>query len=98
MSVSTGSVDFNLLSSEEFQRHKSVDVFSAGEARKRVDPTEKEKVRRVLDKYIAVHSSTKGVRSLAKENQNVEKYGAEYQLDLSADIVEILEKIKSDLR
>ncbi len=60
--------------------------------------TDKEKLHALLDKYVAKHCSTKSVRKMAKENKNVEKYGADYQLDLSADIVEILEKIKNELR
>ena len=82
-------------SSEELQR-ATRDTFvdktvgrAAQEAR-----TEKDKLHAVLDKYIAKHSSTKSVRELSVENNNP----ADYQLDLSADIVEILEKIKNELR
>jgi len=82
-------------SSEELQRHNH-DVFMSNEAKKVQNgtKTEQDKLKSVLDKYIAKHSSTKSVRALAQENKRT----AEYQLDLSADLVEILEKIKNELR
>lgn len=81
-------------SSEELQRHNSADVFARAEKDKEETRSEKEKLKAVLDTHIAKHSSTKTVRDIAKEHGRT----AEYQLDLSADIVELLEKIKSDLR
>lgn len=82
-------------SSEELQR-ATRDAFISDEAKKAEAQkrTEKDKLHKVLDKYIAKHQSTKSVREMAKENQRT----ADYQLDLSADLVEILEKIKNELR
>ena len=82
-------------SSEELQR-KNRDVFASEEAEKnkQKDQTAKDKVKKVLDKYIAKHSKTTEVRKLAKEAERT----VEAQLDLSADLVEILEKIKNELR
>lgn len=82
-------------SSEQLQRAHAADVFAQSEKQnQRVVLTEKQKVNKLLDKVIKEHTSTVGVRKLAKDN----KRGAMYQLDLSADIVTILEKIKSELR
>ena len=83
-------------SSEELQRQRS--VFADKTAKKEVNTTETDKIKKILDLYIAKHSKTTTVRALSKENPNVAQYGVGYQLDLSADIVEILEKIKSELR
>lgn len=79
-------------SSEEIRRH--VGAFSTGDEKKRRDVSEVERLRKLLDTHIAKHSSTVTVRTLAKENKRT----ADYQLDLSADIVETLTKIKSELR
>lgn len=91
--------DVQYNSSEEFQR-VSKSAFIDGDAKKAAseNKTQNDKFKDILDKYIAKHDSTKSVRELAKENKKVEKYGADYQLDLSADIVEILEKIKNEVR
>ena len=83
-------------SSEELQRQRS--VFADKTTKKEVNTTETDKIKKILDLYIAKHSKTTTVRALSKENPNVAQYGVGYQLDLSADIVEILEKIKSELR
>ena len=83
-------------SSEELQRQRS--VFADKTTKKEVDTTETDKIKKILDLYIAKHSKTTTVRALSKENPNVAQYGVGYQLDLSADVVEILEKIKSELR
>ena len=56
--------------------------------------TDKERLLSGLNQYIAKYSKTTSVRKIAEEKKRT----ADYQLDLSADIVEILEKIKSDLR
>ena len=83
-------------SSEELQRHNAdKGVFADAAADKpAVDVTEKTRIIGALDKYIDLHNSTASVRAEAKKNDRI----AEYQLDLSADIVEILEKIKNELR
>ena len=83
-------------SSEEFQWQRS--VFADKTPKKEANTTETDKIKKILDLYIAKHSKTTTVRALSRENPNVAKYGVGYQLDLSADIVEILEKIKSELR
>lgn len=83
-------------SSEELQRQRS--VFADKTPKKEANTTETDKIKKILDLYIAKHSKTTAVRALSKENPNVAQYGVGYQLDLSADIVEILEKIKSELR
>ena len=82
-------------SSEELQRHNA-GVFANKEAekQKKQQLTDKERLIAGLDKYINKYSKTTSVRKMAKEAER----DADYQLDLSADIVEILEKIKSDLR
>jgi hypothetical protein len=82
-------------SSEELQRANR-DVFASDEAKKRAQEkrSEKDKLHAVLDKYIAKHNSTKAVRDMSVEHNRT----ADYQLDLSADLVEILEKIKNELR
>ena len=82
-------------SSEELQRHNR-DVFASNEAKKvqHVDKTEKDRLKSVLDKYIAKHQTTKGVREEIKKNGR----SIELQFSISDGIVEILEKIKSELR
>ncbi len=81
-------------SSEELHRHHNNDVF----ARTQKDDSNKnisdrEKLKKILDRHIKQHSSTKNVRALAEKNKRT----ADYQLDLSADLVEMLEKIKKEL-
>ena len=83
-------------SSEELQRQRS--VFADKTTKKEANTTETDKIKKILNLYITKHSKTTTVRALSKENPNVAQYGVGYQLDLSADIVEILEKIKSELR
>lgn len=82
-------------SSEELQRANR-DVFASEQAEKKARErrSEKDKLHAVLDKYVAKHNSTKAVREMAVEHKRT----ADYQLDLSADLVEILEKIKNELR
>lgn len=82
-------------SSEELQR-ATRDTFVDESAKKKAEDqyTELQKLHKVLDKYVKKHSSTKSVREMAKELSRT----ADYQLDLSADLVEILEKIKNELR
>ena len=90
------------ISSEELQRHNA-SVFAGVTEEKKEKTTETEKLKKTLAKYIAQHDTTTKVRAIAdhksaNRNSRILKYGTEYQLDLSADIVEILEKIKSELR
>jgi len=82
-------------SSEELQRAtRGTFVDEATRNAAKQERTEKDKLHAVLDKYIAKHSKTSDVRDMAKEYERT----AEYQLDLSADLVKILEKIKKELR
>src|SRR5690606_19855215 len=82
-------------SSEEIARvNRQTFIQKEQEKQQKKRLTDKERVLFGLDQYIEKHSKTTSVRKLAKENNRE----ADYQLDLSADIVEILEKIKSDLR
>lgn len=82
-------------SSENIQRAHAADVFAANE-RRRAEQTRSEvdRLKAFLDIHIDKHSSTTAVRKMCQENGRA----AEYQLDLSAEIVEILEKIKNELR
>ena len=87
------------ISSEDLTRHiQAKEAFIQAEKKKKPVVSETDRLKGILDRYIAKHSKTTSVRKLAGESKKVEKYGADYQLDLSADIVETLEKIKSDLR
>lgn len=82
------------ISSEELQRHNA-SVFANGKAQSETPvASDADRVKKVLDVYINKHKSTDTVRSMAKEANRT----AEAQLDLSADLVEILEKIKRELR
>lgn len=82
-------------SSEEFQR-----THAAGLSQKKAEEqqqkaaTEKQRIRAVLDKYIEKYSKTTETRKRAQANGKT----AEHQLDVDADVVEILEKIKNELR
>jgi dsDNA-specific endonuclease/ATPase MutS2 len=82
-------------SSEEFQmaHARGIAQQKADEA-KRQATTEKEKIHEVLDNYIGQYSKTTEVRKLAAKH----KKSAEHYLDVAADVVEILEKIKNQLR
>jgi hypothetical protein len=80
-------------SSEEYQRHAAADAFAKTEAKKAEVISEKEKLKKSLDKYIAEHSSTTAVRALAVKNNRTN----DYQMDLSADLVELLTKIKKGI-
>lgn len=83
------------ISSEDLARQLKVeDAFVQAKKKTAAVNTEKEKLKGIIDKYIALHSFTKTVRAEAKKNNRT----AEQQLDLSADIVTILEKIKTELR
>jgi len=82
-------------SSEELQRaHRQTFVDEKKKKEEQQHLNEKQKIHKVLDKYIARHSKTSSVREMAKTGERT----AEAQLDLSADLVEILEKIKNELR
>jgi hypothetical protein len=82
-------------SSEQLQQ-RNRDVFASEQAKKNKDKnrTEKDKIHKVLDQYIEKHSKTSEVRKMAQEGERT----AEAQLDLSAEVVVILEKIKNELR
>jgi hypothetical protein len=80
-------------SSEELQRHNLAEVFAKTEAKKAETIAEKDKLKKSIDKYIAEHSSTTAVRALALKN----KRSNDYQMDLSADLVEILTNIKKGI-
>lgn len=85
--------DYN--SSEELQRaNRGVFASDAAKRLAQEKRSEKDKLHAVLDKYIAKHNSTKAVREMSVGHKRT----ADYQLDLSADLVEILEKIKNELR
>ena len=81
------------VSSEELQRH-AADIAAAQETEEKNPATDRDAVRAVLSKHITKHKSTDFVRAQAKASER----SADYQLDLSADIVVILEKIKNELR
>lgn len=82
-------------SSEELQRHNADKGVFADEAAKKAKQStpDAEKGKRVLDLYIAKYSNTATVREEAKKNGRTNGY----QLDLSADMVIVLTKIKSEL-
>lgn len=85
---------FDYNSSEEFRRHKA-DVFAIENAKSQNDrDPEIERLRKLLESHIVRHKDVTRVR--AEATRKGRENG--YQLDLSADIVEILEKIKSELR
>ena len=82
-------------SSEEFQRAHRVGLAKQKEDEERQKAlTEKQKVRKVLDKYIEKYSKTTETRKRAEAH----KKSADHQLDVDAEVVEILEKIKNELR
>jgi len=85
--------DYN--SSEELQRHKA-DVFAREEVKK-VDTsvTEKDRLKAILDRYLKKHQTTKGVQEELGKHKN---RSLELQFGISHGIVDILEKIKSELR
>ena len=82
-------------SSEEFQRaHAAGLAQKAAEEAQQKATTEKERIRVVLDKYIAKYSKTTETRKRAEAHGK----SADHQLDVDAEVVEILEKIKNELR
>lgn len=82
-------------SSEELQRaSREAFVDEAAKKKQEAEATERQKVVKVLDRYIEKHSKTTEIRKMAKEGDRT----ADAQLDLSAELVEILEKIKKELR
>lgn len=82
-------------SSEEFQRAHRVALDKQQEDEKaQKHLTDKQKLRTVLDKYITKYSKTSEVRKMA----DAKKKSADHQLDVCAEVVEILEKIKNELR
>lgn len=82
-------------SSEEFAR-----VHAAGLAQQKIEEekqkatTEKQKIKAVLDKYIAKYGDISEVRKMAKAG----KKSADHQLDVNAEVIETLRKIKNELR
>lgn len=87
-------------SSEELQRANR-DAFIDAEAKKAAEQqqTEKQKLHRVLDKYIAKHKTVAAVRERLKENKKpVTGKALEIQFEVSDGIVDVLEKIKNELR
>jgi VIT1/CCC1 family predicted Fe2+/Mn2+ transporter len=82
-------------SSEEFQRvHAAGLAHREAEEAKQKATTDKQKIKAALDKYIAKYSKTSEVRKMAAAN----KKSADHQLDVCAEVVEILEKLKNELR
>lgn len=82
-------------SSEEFQRAHALGLAQQKEEEAtREVVTEKQKVHAVLDKYARKYGKTTEVRKLAEKH----KKSADHYLDVAADVVEILEKIKNELR
>jgi len=88
-------MDTEYQSSETIQR-VTRDAFIDKAAQKRVEEqrTEKDKLHKILDKYIAKHSKTTEIRNMAKAGERT----ADVQLEISAEVTEILEKIKNELR
>lgn len=87
--------DGDYQSSEHLQRAHNAEVFAKSQEKERkAATTEREKVVGALDKYIEQHSSTTKVRALAVKNSRTN----ELQMDISADLVEMLQKIKKSLR
>lgn len=87
-------------SSEEIQRaHRT---FIQDEERKKEEErqlTDKQRLHKVLDKYIAKHSTTKAVRERLRESgKKVSGKALEVQFEVSDAIVTELEKIKNELR
>ncbi len=82
-------------SSEEFQRAHAAGLAekAAKEAQQKAT-TEAQRIRAVLDKYIAKYSKTTETRKRAQAHGKT----ADHQLDVDAEVVEILEKIKNELR
>lgn len=78
-------------SSEELQRS----VFVPKSPKKEKDTTDTAKVLKVIDLHIKRHNTTRGVQAEMNANKG---RSLELQFGISAGIVEILEKIKSELR
>ncbi len=87
-------------SSEEFQRAHAIGLAKQKEDEEKAKSmTEKQRVKSVLDKYIAKHSTTKAVRERLKENGlPVNGKNLEVQFEVSDAIAAELKKIKNDLR
>lgn len=82
-------------SSEEFQRaHKQGLAQQKVEEERQKATTEKQKIKAVLDKYIAKYGDISEVRKMAKAG----KKSADHQLDVNAEVIETLRKIKNELR
>lgn len=82
-------------SSESLQRSQHFGVFAQDNVDDEVpEVNENKRAIEILDKYIALHGSTTYVHSEMKKKNRT----AEHQLDLSADIVKILEAIKKEIK
>lgn len=82
-------------SSEEFQRaHKAGLAQQKVEEERQQATTEKQKIKVVLDKYIAKYGDTIEVRKRGEKN----KKSADHNLDVAAEVAEVLRKIKNELR
>ena len=82
-------------SSEEFQRaHAQGLARQAEEEKAQKATTEKQRIRLVLDKYISKYGDTVEVRKMGEKN----KKSADHNLDVAADVTEILQKIKNELK
>jgi len=83
-------------SSEELQRASRGAFVDEKEAKEEEEKqSEHDKLKKTLDKYIKKHETTKGVR---EERKKHEGRSLELQFGISDGIVEILEKIKNELR
>lgn len=82
-------------SSEEFQRAHAVGLAKqAEEEQKQKVTTERQKIKVVLDKYIKKYGDTVEVRKMGEKN----KKSADHNLDVAAEVTEVLRKIKNELR
>lgn len=82
-------------SSEEFQRaHAQGLAQQKADEQKQKATTEKQRIRAVLDKYIDKYGDTVEVKKMGEKN----KKSADHNLDVAADVTEILRKIKNELK
>ncbi len=81
-------------SSEEFARAHARQAEEEAAKKAKPNVTEADRLRGALNAYIAKYSSTTEVRKIGTENGK----SAEHNLDVAADIVTVLNKIKNELR
>lgn len=87
-------------SSEELQRANH-DAFVDKKAQQEANQkrTEKDRLHKTLDKYIAQHKTVDAVRErLKKSGKTISGKALEVQFEVSDELVKILEKIKNELR